>query len=706
MASTYHTGLVTDAVPQGYLDRRQEAQQLKQDQELRQDYQRTFKDPMSFASGAMRMNDTVGQIIVNASSGNMTRAAEIYQGLNQFISGHSDDIARAAFIAPSRDSFMNAMQQSANRMIERDFDRMQVRLVDGSQSTIGELFREGGLYETRRRQELRNAEFTERTISVMDGDDEDQKLTVGMFVNPRIGTAKASTPEGDPGQYVEMGDLLANRGAEFREGLGGNGDAVRVLAGHVRAHHMQDGTATMMFKTLYDMTKARLDSGAASDPIDAATQVARSYDALVTRVSGSKDPAVNRFFATVTMDAVSANPDLDLDDPNVQYGMDRLANVFAADSRAGIPLVAHLYGSGGRFGRAAAEFVNFTADGLEPPEGNMIVQLERSMQRLGSLLTPGWSPTAPVPANPNTQAGEASGVFQRSSGSPGLDAATIEIYRALREPITSEIARGRTEQDAFLGALSNADTVGAVADAISRSMLLSADAAQGVAATLLRQITGTGVQAVGIGGLEQAVQEFALGSQPGEPDDIHDARKQARRWIAANLGSTARGLDLLVSQELDPILNDPVNGIIAGKDGAVQANYIRQRMKAGALDIMSAGGDPRSYLRGQGGVGRYYQITGFRDSSGRVVDQPPKDARAADYVPVVSEIVGKLDAAQQPYEGLVIPGFGPVARLDSGAWSDPRRKSLFKTQQMLLQRVYKAQMESAAKEYKDAVALE
>lgn len=680
-------------------------------------YAKDLRHEDSFAAGVMRIPSQLKQIAAYAATGNMTKAKEAYDQVNGFYADHAQELADAVSINPKGNEFLGAIQRGALIGYDRQFDRQLVNTPQGEMS-ISDLFGPNGAYSQVRTQELQAQYFTKPTIDALNGDDGDLKSALTTLTDPLLGKVRPGETTAPRSQYVDLAHEVASFWQEDVKDLGVDG--VKAAISHVKDCHLRDGTAVPMYRAVLDNAKAQLDSGAESDPVQAVRKVMSTYESLTRRVAGGSDGAdvpdsARRMMATMFSDMVAASPDVNLDDPYVQNGLTEVMDLFAKADRAGVDLMSALKTSGADFRKSVVGYVQSRGQGLPAPEDNLLSGLAQADQRLKTMLTPGWSPVSlTARANPKEASGTAAGVFGVQSTSPGLNQATVGIYRKLLPEVARSLARGLSEPEAFTQVMT--DTTGLTASKISSvlqdTMLVPKETAVGIAGAFLNNLVADG-QVVKPTGLEQAVADFAFGGDQTDPEGVQDARAAARRWYAANLGPESRGFDRLLAG-WDDVLRDSVVGFGMTTEGNARAEALKQQVRQ-QMAAAAAQGLPAQHLaKAYQNVGQYYFISGFRNiATGEIADGVPEELKkaknakqAADllrgYSPVLDVAVGDLDGAVQPYAGWSPNGLGIIPSFGPNSWSMNRKA--FRAAQEQLQKLYRQQQETMSKQmFKQAV---
>lgn len=664
-----------------------------------------------FVVGLMRIPSLIKTIGAYAATDNMTRAKEAYDQLNGFYSDHADKMADAVDVDPKGDPLLDAVQRGALAGYDRAFDRVIVNTRLG-QMPIGDLFGPGGRYASYKEDELRSQLFTQRTIDAMNGDDADLKSTLETLTAPLLGQLRPGEVQAPRSQYVDLAHEVASFWADDVKDVGV--EAVRAAVSHVKDFCMGDGTAVAVYRDVLDNAKARIESGAETDGAQAVRSVFSAYKSLLdSSAGGSKgQPApasARRMMATLLTDAVSANPDLDLDDAYTRKGMYDIMGLFAAAERAGASLLPVMQESGAEFRKAVSGYIASAGQGLPVPQDNLFVQVGNASRRLSGLLTEGWYPASTTArANPAEAVGDAAGVFGARSGSGGLDYATVSVYGSLMKDLTRRISRGEREPDAFVGMLADGSSVDAVAGELEDAMLVPRSVADGVARTLFANMAAGG--AVRPTGVEQAVATFAFGGSAADSVDVQVARETAAKWYAANLGPNSRGYDELL-RGWDSILNDDLVGFGMTREGKARSEAMKQQVRQEMAELSARGLPAEALAREYYNKGKFYYISGFQNNdTGEVLDKLPegvaKAMQAGDqrqvakllssYSPVVDVGFGDLNRVKQPIAGWTPLGLGALTAFGENTWTDNQR--LFRTAMEQLKSIYDARMQKMSKE--------
>lgn len=665
----------------------------------------------SFAAGVMRIPAQLKQIAAYAATGNMTKAKETYDQVNGFYADHAQELADAVSIDPKGNEFLGAIQRGALIGYGRQFDRQLVNTPQG-EMPISDLFGPNGAYSQMRTQELQVQYFTKPTIDALNGDDEDLKSALTTLTDPLLGKVRPGETAAPRSQYVDLAHEVASFWRADVEDLGADG--VRAAISHVKDYHLGDGTAVPMYRAVLANAKAQLDSGAESDPVQAVRKVVSAYESLTRRVAGGSDGAdapdpAKRMMATMFSDMVAASPDVNLDDPYVQNGLTEVMDLFAKADRAGVDLMSVLKTSGADFRKSVAGYVQSRGQGLPAPEDNLLSGLAQADQRLKTMLTPGWNPVLlTARANPKEASGTAAGVFGVQSTSPGLNQATVGIYRKLLTEVAWSLAHGLSEPEAFTRVMTDTTglTVSRISSVLQDTMLVPEETAVGIAGAFLNNLVAGG-QIVKPTGLEQAVADFAFSGDQTDSVEMQDARAAARRWYAANLGPDSRGFDLLLAG-WDDVLHDSVVGFGTTKEGNARAEALKQQARQKMAAFAAQGLPAQALVKAYQDVGQYYYISGFRNiATGEVVDGVPEELKKAKnakqtaallrgYSPVLDVAVGDLDEAEQPYAGWSPNGLGVIPSFGRNSWSTNQRA--FRAAQEQLQKLYKQQQEAMSKQ--------
>ena len=681
-------------------------------------YELDLRDEGSFAAGVMRVPDQLVELGACAAAGNMTRAKELYDQINGFYANHTADLAQAATIDPKNNPLLSAVHRGALMGYDRAFDRVMVNTLQGQQS-VGQLFGPDGTYQQASREaELKAQRFTSKTIDALNGADEELKATLNPLVDPLLGKARPGEKVGSRSQYVDLAHEVTSFWQQDVDDIGADG--IREALSHITDKYLGDGSAITLYRSALDNARAQLDAGSETDAVQAVRKFFTTYDSLLTRTAGGSDgstapDSASRMLATLVSDVVAGQPDLDLDDPYVKHGLTEVMDLFARSDRAGINLLPIIQTSGGEFKKATVGYIQSRGQGLPPPEENLFVQVGRAGQRLQDMLTPGWFPVeTTVRANPKEDVRTAAGVFGVQSTSPGLNYATVGLYKTLMEDQARRIARGASDVDAFWQMSSDPVLRASAARELQSDMLVSPQAASGIVQALFENLTREGVSRPM--GLEQAVADFAFGGDQRDSLDVQDARQEARLWYAANLGPDSRGFDRMLAS-WDAVLDDDLVGFGVSAEGRARTAAMKQQARRKLYEAAQQGLPVQPLADAYKDYGQYYYVSGYRVAgTGEIVDGLPDKVRKAlmsndlkvigkamrDYAPVVDVAFGDLNEAEQPIEGWTPAGLGVIPSYGRRSWSNPVLRQGFRAAQEQLRNIYRKQQEAMAKELQKA----
>lgn len=686
-----------------------------QSSELNDVYTSELGQPDSFATGMLRLPQYMLQIKAYAGVGNMSKAKEAYDQLNRFYSDHTDEIVQAVTIDPKGHKVLAEIQRGAAEAFDRQFDRAVVQTPYGEMS-VAELFGPNGTYQQAREMEVRNQNFSQLVVDSVTGEDRELAEILSPLTNDPSSLASAKYMHGRSrlssnaplSQRQDLAHTIASRWAQDSQAI--TGDAVRAIVSYVQDHHMADGTAATMYKTLVDLTRTRREVGdpKADDPVAVASDISKSFDMILKRYGSSADgthpPAeTTRFLTAAVAKAAAGNSDLDLTDLGTQYALGDLMGTFAGAQRSGIDLLPLMMESGIDFDSAVTSYITHVKQGLPPPQENAIVQIQNAGKRLDYILSSQWpAATNRVSrGNPRDQAGTGAGAFGASSGSIGLDIASIAVKSSLFPEVLRIMGQEECDElSALHRAVQDPATIDAVAKKLSSAMMLPAEATTMIARQFLTNLSsGDTVRPVS---LEQAIADVGIVRTGWLDDDdaMREARKAVSKWYAANLGPRAAEFQKRL-QGWHNFLSNDVIGFGTSPSGRAAAEAFYQQALQAVSEAAENGLDITPIVAKFSKQGQFYQIVGFRDPiTGTVIDKIPekdKDGKKIDinqYTPVIEQVVGDLDSATQETQNYAPLGVGRLPVFGPGSFS--RNPMLFIQMQRQLKQLFDAQQKAAA----------
>lgn len=685
--------------------------------DLVEGYTKQVRDPDSFASGLLRTQQAMLQLQTAAAAGDMEGAKALYDGIGDFYARHQNEVAEAVGINPRGNHFLEAIQRGALVGVNRDYDGIAVRTPRGM-TTAGQLFGEGRAYEQLRSTEVLRSQFDQSVADVMSGEfdavgdrpDASRWEALRRVMSPVVDHVVAGVRRGeepalvvDADSHRRLASRLAATGYDDIASVGEDG--VRAIVSHVLSKHMSDATAVSMYDWMVGEVSARRAASGDDGSFSAAKtarRLADGYESTVRALAGGGQPsdALHRFASMMVGSLAEGASPLDFDDPGTRLGMSELADLVARSSRAGVSIVPVLQANGSTGVKAAMrEYLNARRQQVPPSPDNLFARAMGVHDAVQGLITsPDWAPaTAGSRANPDAERGTAAGVFRVSSGSRGLDRASVGLFSGLvQEAVRTIASSGRVvaADEAVRDALTDPEARSRVVRSLARAMQTSSDVrvSEGVAAHVVDELASGGG-----GGLAGAISRFAFGTSvsgatPEERAEFLRLRRNAMQWYAANIGPAGRYYeDLIAASGWEQLLYDPVLGY--GDVPADRARHIIdshiQQAKLEMQAKASRGQSPAQVVNAKRSLGTFYYVAGFRDSAGNLHggDYKPRPGDE----PVIERGFGDLNSVAQPYEGISLGG-APVPVVPLGSYGrDTESRLRFRNAMSTMKSLYNAQ---------------
>ena len=683
-------------------------------------YSRDLRREGSFAAGVLGIPDRIKLVSAYTAAGNMAKAKEEYDQIVGFYGDHAAEMADAVSIQSRGDAFLEAVKQGALLGYNRRFDSHVVQTPSGP-APLGDIFGEDGQYQKMQTKGLQAQYFSKSVIDAINGDDEDRKSVISTLTDPVMGVVRPGEKTAPRSQYGMLAHEVATSWDANVAAVGVDG--IRTAVSLVRDRHLDAGTADSLYRFAMAGAAARLQAGSETDPVKAVRGVLDSYDSLAKRYVGDGRGGIpasaSRMLATMVTGAASADPGLDLSDPFVQNGLGELLDLFAMDYRAGGNLMQQIQNESGGFSKAVAGYVTARGQGLPPPADNLLTKLVQAHDRIAHNLTSGWRPASTeARANPELGAGSAAAVLRATSSVPGLDYATVRTGEAIFGMVARLMNQTQcTEPEAYAGVVGseNGTFESRLSEVLSDAMIVSEPAARGIAGALRMRMQNATARPAG---LEQAVADFAFGGNRFDSREVQDARADARKWYAANLGPGAPAFDELIDRSgWNAVLQDDLVGFGTDREGVARAEAMRQFAKRKMAQLAESGLPAEALMEDLKDLGQYYYVSGYRDvSTGEIVDGVPEDIRKAmtakdprvvarlarKYAPVVARGQGNLNSVEQPIQNWHPEGLGVIPYIPKGAWTE--RPHEFRNAMEQLRNIYRNDQKAMNKVLADQAA--
>lgn len=671
------------------------------------DYRQQLNDPNSYASRALALPQRLVEMQTAVNLGDVSKGKAIYDEVTGFFAEHPEDVARGMAVDASRSTLLRSIQNASFMARDRRFDAALV-IVDGQRTDAGTLFGPGGTYQKHMDVEVRQSAGFSKEVSDAMAVGDDRSRLLGRIVEPYVQDfRKTGLPKTGFGQYKALAQRVY-RGNEAND-LGF--DTMDVVVDDILKHHMQDGTALARYDLLVNRLRAVRDASPDGfNGIEEAQKLCNSVSAFERDVAGGPDGRLtgdaSRGMVAFLRPVLERNPGADLDSPALRAAVGDVAEMAARLKRSGVDLLTLMSDKGLPVSQDVAAYVIGRSQGAHPYEGNFFTKLGYAHDLVSRFVTSDWDPVRPRSrGNPAEAVGQATGVFQRSSGLDGLDSAGVAFYRTFMPEVIRRLGT-MDAVSAVADAFSDDDVRKRMASALSQSMGVPLESAEHVYRELVaKSMTTQGL--VNSFSLDRAVGEVAFGYTT---DPARIAAKPAlKAWYGRNVGETGAYFDSLLGSDWNPLLNDDVIGPFAGvkASGAQRQAMVdryKQTVKAKMAAAVQEGQSPRDVARSERNMGTFIAVTGYIDAGGTPhditeldgLDEKARRAKLRGTRPILVEAAGSLDSARQDISGWMLPDGMYLPTIAPGSWSGgAASRAAMRRAMAQLRRMYENQLKAS-----------
>lgn len=590
-----------------------------------------IRGPLSSDSAAQSAY-SYAQSVVNIQNltrgGHMEDAYSSYAMLRDSVDTHRDMFMRYAATKPINKAEQD-IQIGAMKMSRYEFDSEKLELPDGTTTTIGQFYRDGGTFKKFTRKTMVGENFSTPVVDVFsmstDGLDEAsadyvnrKKDVLGIAVNPVVDYVAGphrGVAQKHPNriQHSNIADYVNKEYDSLVDELGDDG--LRLLITDAVDNRCQDGSAMMTMKYVRGAVRARAESG---DPTDRRELVRRTLDELDRQMrsiglppnapgraaSAMTDSA--RRLAMLTIDSVSdgGRSPIDFDDPYAQRAMQDVMSFVASSDNMRIPFLSMMKDNGQSFRDAAASYVRqYTSDGA-PPQDNVFKQAMDSRDTVNLLFSGGCKD---VPGATDRVRDTARSSYDpvstlgSTSGNSMMDSLRLRMSSVLWGSfVLPRQLRGERADLAIQTVLSNPDEAGQLQSMLTREVKAMTGFSDNTASAFVKNALSS-VQNGDQGGLAPIDLNQVMVGMVGtsltrnDRDSGVDPRvsRELIRWFTAT--NTDDQYFAALEQGIESQLIDPVCGM--GYKDAKDLAAAKLRLRLEAVDAIRAGKDPLPIYR-------------------------------------------------------------------------------------------------------------